>query len=111
MDGLSDHFKHRKNAPMVRQTCLAAKPLDWDNFGKNPLNGTSVGKLEEKLVNSFFIDENYVLSTKKMFTEPDFEFLSTKSDLEKMTLFLVMETRLTFSPHSKTTFNLNYCPK
>jgi len=26
MDSLSDHFKRRKNAPMVRQTFLAAKP-------------------------------------------------------------------------------------
>ena len=26
MDSLSDHFKHRKNAPMARQTFLAAKP-------------------------------------------------------------------------------------
>ena len=26
---------------------------DWDNFGKKPLNETSVGKLEEKLVNTF----------------------------------------------------------
>ena len=28
--------------------------IDWDNFGKKPLNETSVGKLEEKLVNTFF---------------------------------------------------------
>ena len=26
IDGLSDHFKHRKNAPMARQTYPAAKP-------------------------------------------------------------------------------------
>ena len=26
MDSLSEHFKHRKNAPMARQTFLAAKP-------------------------------------------------------------------------------------
>ena len=26
IDSLSDHFKHRKNAPMARQTSLAAKP-------------------------------------------------------------------------------------
>ena len=26
IDSLSDHFKHRKNAPMARQTYLAAKP-------------------------------------------------------------------------------------
>ena len=81
--------------------------IDWDNFGKKPLNETSVGKVGKY----FFLDENYVLNTKKLFTKPDFEFLSTKSDLEKMTLFLVMETRLKFSPHSKTTFNSNYCPK
>ena len=28
--------------------------IDWDYFGKKPLNETSVGKLEEKLVNTFF---------------------------------------------------------
>ena len=35
MDSLSDHFKHRKNAPMARQTFLAAKPSACetiDNF-------------------------------------------------------------------------------
>ena len=26
MDRISDHFKHRKNAPMARQTFLKAKP-------------------------------------------------------------------------------------
>ena len=26
MDSLFDHFKHRKNAPMARQTFLAARP-------------------------------------------------------------------------------------
>ena len=26
LDSLSAHFKHRKNAPMVRQTFLVAKP-------------------------------------------------------------------------------------
>ena len=29
--------------------------------------------------------ENYVLNTKNLFTKLDFEFLTTKSELEKMT--------------------------
>ena len=32
MDSLSDHFKHRKNAPMARQTFLAAKPSAGDTI-------------------------------------------------------------------------------
>jgi len=39
----------------------------------------------EKVGKYFSLGENYVLNTKKLFTKLDFEFLTTKYDLEKMT--------------------------
>ena len=40
--------------------------VDWEHFRNRFLLKTSVGKLEEKLVNAFLY-EKYVLSMKKLF--------------------------------------------